>query len=342
MEATPRKGSIERRIVLRALALLVTAVSLYLLLPSLLQVFSSWKDLRRLDPLWIVPAVVAEAASFVCLWALQRIALRTKSWFAVATSQLAANAAGSVVPGGGAAAAAVQYGILLQSGIPAARIASGLTASLAATTGAVFLIPVVGAISALGGSPAPKTFREVVYLGLGAFVLLVVAAVLAFAWDRPLELAGRLGRTAAGWIGKREKFLDLPLRLLRQRDQIAAAFTEHPVAAFLATIGKWAFDYLALLCILQALAVRPQRSLVLLAYGAAQLLSMIPATPGGLGFVEAGLVGLLALAGVNAGTAAVATLGYRLISFWLPLPAGLVAYVLARRRYSAAGAPRVV
>ena len=79
--------------------------------------------------------------------------------------------------------------------------------------------------------------------------------------------------------------------------------------------------------------MRPDGALVLLAYGAAQFLSMIPATPGGLGFVEAGLVGLLALAGVDAGAAAVATLGYRLISYWLPLPAGLVAYVLAKRRH---------
>jgi hypothetical protein len=83
--------------------------------------------------------------------------------------------------------------------------------------------------------------------------------------------------------------------------------------------------------VLAALGVRPEPALVLLAYGAAQLLSMIPATPGGLGFVEAGLVGLLALAGVNAGDAAVATLGYRLISYWLPLPIGLVAYLVARR-----------
>ena len=345
-QAAPRKGSMERRIVMRALALVVTGVSLYLLLPSLLQVFSSWRDLRKLDPLWIIPAVLFEAASFVSLWALQRIALRTKSWFGVATSQLAANAAGSVIPGGGAAAAAVQYGILLRSGIPAARIASGLTASLAATTGAMFLIPVVGAIAALGGSPAPRTFRDVVYLGVGAFVLIVIAAVLAFAWDEPLKVVGRVGRTVAGWARRREKYVDLPLRLLRQRDQIAAAFTEHPVVAFLATIGKWAFDYLALLCILQALDVRPQRALVLLAYGTAQILSLIPATPGGLGFVEAGLVGLLALAGVDAGTAAVATLGYRLVSYWLPLPAGLVAYVLARRHRwpgpSVADAPRSI
>ena len=116
----------------------VTGVSLYLLAPSLLEVFSSWKQLQTLSPYWIIPAVVFEAASFVSLWALQRIALRTKSWFAVGTSQLAANAAGSVIPGGGAAATAVQYGILVQSGVPPANVASGLAASWAATTGAVF------------------------------------------------------------------------------------------------------------------------------------------------------------------------------------------------------------
>jgi uncharacterized protein (TIRG00374 family) len=55
-------------------------------------------------------------------------------------------------------------------------------------------------------------------------------------------------------------------------------------------------------------------------------------TPGGLGFVEAGLTGLLALAGVNAADAALATLAYRLVSYWLPLPAGGVAYLVHARR----------
>jgi uncharacterized protein (TIRG00374 family) len=72
---------------------------------------------------------------------------------------------------------------------------------------------------------------------------------------------------------------------------------------------------------------------VLLAYVAAALLGMIPFTPGGLGFVEAGLTGLLALAGVGASAAVVATLAYRLVSFWLPIPAGGVAYGVFRKRY---------
>jgi uncharacterized protein (TIRG00374 family) len=77
----------------------------------------------------------------------------------------------------------------------------------------------------------------------------------------------------------------------------------------------------------------PSPSLVLLAYVAASLLGMIPLTPGGLGFVEAGLTGMLALAGVEATEAAVATLAYRLVSFWLPIPVGGASYVVFLRRY---------
>ena len=68
---------------------------------------------------------------------------------------------------------------------------------------------------------------------------------------------------------------------------------------------------------------------------AGALLALIPVTPGGLGFVEAGLAGMLALAGVSAQQALVGTLAYRLVSFWLPLPAGGIAYLLFRRRYGA-------
>jgi hypothetical protein len=39
------------------------------------------------------------------------------------------------------------------------------------------------------------------------------------------------------------------------------------------------------------------------------------------------------LAGVGATDAAVATLAYRLVSFWLPIPAGGVGWLLFRRRY---------
>jgi hypothetical protein len=50
-------------------------------------------------------------------------------------------------------------------------------------------------------------------------------------------------------------------------------------------------------------------------------------------FAEAGLVGTLTLAGVPGPQALTATLLYRLAAYWLPIPAGGVAYLLFRRRY---------
>jgi uncharacterized protein (TIRG00374 family) len=74
--------------------------------------------------------------------------------------------------------------------------------------------------------------------------------------------------------------------------------------------------------------------LVLLAFCAAQVLAQIPVTPGGLGFVEAGLTAMLTLAGVGAGAAVLTTFAYRLVSYWLPLPVGLVAWLVHRRRHA--------
>ncbi len=104
--------------------------------------------------------------------------------------------------------------------------------------------------------------------------------------------------------------------------------------ALLATVGRWAFDYATLLTALAAVGAHPSPPLVLLAFCAASLLTLVPVTPGGLGFVEAGLTATLALAGVSPGRAVLATLAYRLVSYWLPLPAGLAGAILHRRRYS--------
>lgn len=60
-------------------------------------------------------------------------------------------------------------------------------------------------------------------------------------------------------------------------------------------------------------------------FGIAQIASGIPGTPGGLGFAEAGLVGALALFGVAAPVAVAPVLVFRLISYWVPAGAGLLA-----------------
>jgi uncharacterized protein (TIRG00374 family) len=84
---------------------------------------------------------------------------------------------------------------------------------------------------------------------------------------------------------------------------------------------------------LLAVGADPNPSLVLLAFVASQVLAMVPLTPGGLGFVEAGLTATLTVAGVPASLAVVATLAYRLASYWIPMVVGMVAFGMFRHRY---------
>ena len=102
-------------------------------------------------------------------------------------------------------------------------------------------------------------------------------------------------------------------------------------SALTAALGRWAFDFACLVAALEAIGALPRPGLVLLAFCAAQLLAQIPITPGGLGFVEAGLTATLALAGVAPADALTATFAYRLFAYWLQLPLGLVGVALGRR-----------
>jgi len=325
------------RLIWRIVLLLIGGVSLYLLAPKLIEIFTSWPKLKTLEPWWVGLAVVFEAMSFVSLWEVERIALRASSWFAVGTAQLTSNAAGSVIPGGGATAGAFGYRMLVQAGIPPGDVASGLTATMLGTTAMVFALPLLALPAILGGVAAPRGLVETAYIGVGGFVLVAALGAAAFLWDRPLLLAGRAARWVLRHTPKRDKAADLPERLLRQRDRIKSAFGERWHLALAGVVGKVGFDYLALVCCLAAVGARPDPALVLLAYVAGSLLALIPVTPGGLGFVEAGLTGMLALAGVSAEQALVGTLAYRLVAFWLPLPVGGIAYLLFRHRYGAGG-----
>jgi uncharacterized protein (TIRG00374 family) len=303
-------------------------------MPSLLEVFTSWRSLFDLAPEWVAVALGAQLLSWLSVWEVQRVALQIRGWFLVATSQLAGTALGRVIPGGAAAAGALQYRMLTRSGLPGGRIASALTASSILLAGFMLALPVLSLPAVLAGRPVADGLARAAVLGAGLFVVMVVAGVTAFVWERPLMLAARVAQTALNATVRRRHHVEgLPELLIRERDTVLRAFGSRWKAALLAAGGKWIFDYLALVACLRAVGAEPRPSLVLLAFVAASFLAMIPLTPGGLGFVEAGLTGMLALADVAASAAVVATLAYRLVSFWLPIPAGALAYGLFRRRY---------
>ena len=318
----------------RILGLIITAVSLYLLAPKVISVLASWPQLKTLKPGWVALAVLFEAMSYLSLWSMQRVALHATSWFAVSTSQLASGAIGSIVPGGAATAGAMGYRMLTKAGVRGDDVASGLAASTIATTAVTLAMPLLALPAIIGGVAAPRGLVETAYVGIGGFVAVAVLSAVGFSWDRPLLIVGG----AARWLIQRVKHdsaANLPEHLLEQRDRMRRTFGRRWHVALAGAVGKVGFDYVALVCCLAAVGVRPHASLVLLAYVGGALLALIPVTPGGLGFVEAGLTGLLTAAGVGAQQALVSTLAYRLVAFWIPLPVGGVAYALFQRRYGA-------
>jgi uncharacterized protein (TIRG00374 family) len=323
----------------RLILLFVTLVALYLLGPALLKVFAAWPELLRLNPGWFVVMLAAEIASFACIWMLERLALRTRQWFGVATSQLAGNAFSRIVPGGAAAGAAISYRLLVVAGIPAATVGTGLTAASIISTATLFSLPLLAVPAVLAGRPVPMGLSQSAWLGAGVFVLAMAVGAVFVTTDGPLRAAGRVIQMLRNRFQRwRAPTIDLPDRLVAERDQVRSTLGRRWWVALLSALGNWLFDYLALLAALAAVGSQPRPTLVLLAYVSSMVLGMIPITPGGLGFVEAGLTATLTLAGVSASDAVLATLAYRLVSYWLPLPAGLLAATLHRRRFAPAAA----
>jgi len=324
-----------KTVVKRAAVVVVAGVAIYLVLPKLIAVLGAWPRLSTLNPAWFMVALAAELVSFTCNFALQRLALRTRGWFAVVTAGLAGNAVTDSLPGGDAAGAAVQFGMLTAAGFDTDTAVGALTTFSLLGVGGLLALPVFALPAMLAGVPASPGLVHTAVLGLAGFAGFAVFGTILLRTDWPLAATGR----AAQWLrnrvtrGRRPPVTGLDQRLLDERDTIRAVLGENWWRAVLLTAGRLGFDYGCLLAALRATGASPQPSLVLLAYAAAGIIALLPLTPGGLGIVEASLSGLLVLAGVHASDAVLATLAYRIASYWLPLFAGPPAYLLFRRRY---------
>lgn len=318
----------------RIVLLVITAICLYVFAPSLAEVFEAWDRLGEVHPLAVGAVLILEAASFVCIWQLQRISLGTTQWFSIATSQLAGNAFNRITPGGGATGTALQARMLTDAGFTASKAGTALTVQSLLITAAVAVMPILSLPAiVIAGIDVPGGLADGAWFGAGLFAAMLAIGGLLLGSRR---FACRLGTTIENVANKfpRETPLKgLGERILKERDEIRQTMGARWPAALGAAVGRWAFEYFALLVTLYAIGADPEPWLVLLAFVFACVLGMIPFTPGGLGFVEAGLTGALALAGVDAGEAVLATLVFRLVSFWLPLPIGAGAAYWYRRRY---------
>lgn len=150
---------------------------------------------------------------------------------------------------------------------------------------------------------------------------------LATAPDPAADDSGR--PTRSGLVHTRLRRLGQLLR------DVAAVAESMPRRHRTAALGLSALNWLADLACLVAVAQAFHLPLDLLQLGtiyvAAQLVRQIPITPGGIGVIEATLLAALTAAGAEPAAAAATVLGYRLLSCWLVIPAGLTTWAFLRR-----------
>jgi uncharacterized protein (TIRG00374 family) len=317
---------------LRLVFLAAAAIGLYIVWPRLVDLFDAVPSLRDISAWWFAAMIALEAASYGCYWGLMRITLHEPRWSVVATTQLASNAFSRLVPGGLVSGGPASYGMLVAAGAPRARTLTGLTATTLLSSAVLFALPLLSLPAMLGGAQVDRSLMNALRIGAALFAVIIAGGAVALFSDRPLALVGDgAQRLRNRVLRRRPPVRGLPDRLLEQRDLLRTVLGDKWWQALPLAAGNWLLDFSALLAALAAVGAHPRPSLVLLAYVVAVLLGMVPITPGGLGFVEVGLAATLGLAGVGAAEATLATLAYRLISFWLPIPVGGVAYVLARR-----------
>ena len=331
-------GSNKRRqvtrglIVKRLLAVSVAGLALYGLGPKLGAVLGAWPRLRDIKPGWFAVMALSEGASLVCMCAVQRVACRERRWGPFLNSYLVGNAVSELVPGGAATSAALQYEMLVGEGVEPARAASGMTAGSVIVFATLLVSNMLALPLVVLGVSVPTSLLAAAWISVVLLLGIVLIGSLALRGDRFLTAVGRAAQRTLNKLRRHSQPVqNVPERLLVQRDAVAEAVGSHWWQALLAAAGKWVFDYLTLVFALAAVGARPNVALVLVAYSAVSLLGQIPLTPGGLGVVEAGLTGALALIGVSGGAAVLATLAYRLFNYWLYLPAGLVGLILHRR-----------
>jgi len=312
-----------------ALGLVLVVVAAVTLLPGLGTLRAR---LSHASPEWLLLGVGLKLLSGVGYVAVFRMVFcRRMSWrvsFQIGFSELGANA---LFPTGGAGGLALGAWALKRGGMQAAEIARRTVAFFLLTS-----VPNVLGVIIIGAGLATGVFGGESNLLLTALPAAVAAAAVA-----AVLLAGRVAKR---WGLRLERRGQGELELSRRKRLVMRGLTavgegveeavellrEGNVVLVAGLIAYLAFDVLILWATFRALGPAPAMAILWIAYLIGELGGLIP-VPGGIGGVDAGLVGTFALYHVSIASAAGAVLGYRAIALWVPAIVGAGAFVLLRR-----------
>jgi hypothetical protein len=312
-------------------AFVVVLLLEYLVLPELGGIGRSLHELDRVNVTYLMAGFALEAASLVAYAQLTRTVLpprgpRRSRLLRIDLSTLALS---HVVPGGTAGGAALGYRLITQQGVSGADTGFALAmqgVGSAVVLNAIFSVALLISVFLRGYNPLYAVAAGAGVLLMATFSVAVV--LLTRGHRRVVDVVRRLGGSVP--FVDAERLAD---SVARFADRLGAFAAQRQVLrrAVGWAAANWLLDAASLWVCVAAFHTLISPIYLLVAYGLANILAVIPITPGGLGVVEGVLVPTLVGFGVpNKSIALLAVLIYRFFNFWLPIPVGGLSYLSLR------------
>jgi uncharacterized protein (TIRG00374 family) len=314
-------------------------------LPKFTSVADVWTSVRSMT--WVEVSVLGLAAVWnLATYQFVVVATMPGQTFRQATvATETTTAVSNTVLGGAAIAVGLTYAMNSSWGFSRSRTSVSLLVSGLFNNFAKLGLPVL-ALALLAFSAPPTTAR--LLAGVAGVAGLAVAVVAMWLLLRSRESAARLGRVAGRWASALLRAFGRPplegwdKATTKFRDRTALLLHARWHWISLATLVSHLSLFLVLLLALRFVGVDGEQVSwveALAVFAFARLLTAIPFTPGGLGVVELALITGLSAAGGARASVAAAVLIFRALSYVLPIPLGLITYVIWQRNRSWRRAP---
>ena len=312
--------------------MLITALVIeYFVLPQLAGARSALHLLARVTPGYLVIGLGLELASLVSYSALTRSLMppgsRPSLW-TVLRIDLAGLGVSHVVPGGGATATALRYRLFTVAGMARADV---ITATAIEGVGTAVVLAGVFAAGLVVAFTSTRHNPFFLTAGVIAAVLLAIGTSAVILLTRRQEQTVRLVRAAMVRLPRGNP--DSAQRVIDNLALRMNALVDDPRLlrrTLLWATANWLFDAASLWVFIRAFGHTEGLKGLLVGYGLAGILALLPITPGGLGIVEGTLVSVLVGFGTPHPNAVLGVITWRLAEFWMPIPLGTATYLSLR------------
>jgi uncharacterized protein (TIRG00374 family) len=335
---TPKRRWIPRNVKITLTFLLLFFVGEYILLPELASARKEFRQLGHLNFLWLILGAAFELASLTAYAQLTHTVLYPEAppRFRLFRINMWALAISHVLPGGTVPGTAVSYRLLTESDVSGSTAAFGLATQgigSAVVLNAIFWVALLVSIPLRGYNPL-YGFAAI----LGVLLLSIFGGLVVLLTRGEKQAEAFLNRVAARLpFVKPETFTAL-VKKVADRTKVLSKSPQLLRRAGIWAAANWLLDATSLWVFLFAFGAHVSPIDLLVAYGLANILAVIPITPGGLGVVELTIVSVISGFGVPGGAATAGVLCWRLVNFWLPIPFGGAAYLSLRFEMSRSAA----